>query len=120
MHDPGHLLFRKALRVAIVMPLAYLFAMYVLHIPDGVVFTVFGTFALLAFSDFGGPLKDRAKAYVITGCAGMVAIALGTVAALNPWVAVAGTFVVGGALTFAGVLRGYVTAATMASNLGTL
>ncbi|MFA7266813.1 MAG: FUSC family protein [Candidatus Nanopelagicales bacterium] len=113
MHDPGHLLFRKALRVAIVMPLAYLFAMYVLRIPDGVVFTVFGTFALLAFSDFGGPMTDRAKAYIITGLAGMVAIGLGTVAALNPWVAVAGTFVIGGALTFAGVLRGYVTAATM-------
>ena len=113
MHDPGHLLFRKALRVAIVLPFTYLFTMYVLQIPAGATYTVFGTFVLLAFSDFGGPTKDRARAYIITGLVGLVAVAAGTLAALNPWVAVASTFVVGAALTYAGVLRGYVSTATM-------
>ena len=113
MHDPGHLLFRKALRVAIVLPFTYLFTMYVLQIPAGATYTVFGTFVLLAFSDFGGPTKDRARAYIITGLVGLVAVAAGTLAALNPWVAVLSTFVVGAALTYAGVLRGYVSTATM-------
>lgn len=113
MHDPGHLLFRKALRVAIVLPFAYLFAMYVLQIPAGATYTVFGTFVLLAFSDFGGPTKDRARAYIVTGLVGLVAVALGTFAALNPYVAVGCTFLVGVVLTFSGVLRGYVSTATM-------
>lgn len=113
MHDPGHLLFRKALRVAIVLPLAYLFTTYVLQIPAGATYTVFGTFVLLAFSDFGGPTKDRARAYIVTGLCGLVAVALGTVAALNPVAAVVVTFLVGLVLTFSGVLRGYVSTATM-------
>ncbi len=113
MRDPGHLLFRKALRVAIVLPFAYLFTMYVLKIPAGATYTVFGTFVLLAFSDFGGPTRDRARAYIVTGLVGLVAVALGTLFALNPWAAVISTFFVGFVLTFSGVLRGYVATATM-------
>lgn len=113
MHDPGHLLFRKALRIAIVLPCAYLFAMYVLKIPAGASYTVFGTFVLLSFSDFGGPTKDRARAYIVTGLVGIVAVVLGTLGAVNPWVAIGSTLVVGAVLSFAGVLRGYVAAATM-------
>ncbi len=113
MHDPGHLLFRKALRVAIVLPLAYLFVMYVIKMPYGAPYTAFGTFVLLSFSDFGGPTADRARAYIVTGLVGLVAVTVGTFAALSPYAAVASTLVVGIGLTYAGVLRGYVTAATM-------
>lgn len=113
MHDPGHLLFRKALRVAIVLPLAYLFVMYVIKMPYGAAYTAFGTFVLLSFSDFGGPTADRARAYILAGLVGLVAIAVGTLAALNPYSAVICTLIVGIGLTYAGVLRGYVSAATM-------
>ena len=95
MHDPGHLLFRRALRVAIVLPLAYLLTEYVLKMPYGSTYTVFGTFVLLSFADFGGPTRDRARAYIVTGLAGLVAIILGTFAALNPIAAVVCTFIVG-------------------------
>lgn len=113
MHDPGHQLFRKALRLAIVLPVAYLFTTNVLNMPVGAPYTVFGTLVLLSFSDFGGPTKDRARAYLVTGLIGLIAIIVGTFAALNPWAAVASTFVVGAVLTFAGVLRGYVSTAMM-------
>ena len=113
MHDPGHLLFRRALRVAIVLPLAYLFTQYVLQMPAGSTYTVFGTFVLLSFADFGGPTRDRALAYIFTGIAGLVAVVLGTVAALNPFAAVICTFIVGAGLTYTGLLRGYVATATM-------
>lgn len=114
VHDPGHLLFRRALRVAIVLPLAYLFTNYVLKMPEGAPYAVFGTFVLLSFADFGGPTPDRARAYLVTGLAGLVAIIIGTVAALNPIAAVASTFIVGAGLTYSGLLRGYVATATMA------
>lgn len=114
MHDPGHLLFRRALRVAIVLPLAYLLTEYVLKMPYGSTYTVFGTFVLLSFADFGGPTRDRARAYIVTGLAGLVAIILGTFAALNPIAAVVCTFIVGAGLTYSGLLRGYVATATMA------
>jgi uncharacterized membrane protein YccC len=113
VHDPGHLLFRRALRVAIVLPLAYLFTQYVLQMPAGSTYTVFGTFVLLSFADFGGPTRDRALAYIFTGIAGLVAVVLGTVAALNPFAAVICTFIVGAGLTYTGLLRGYVATATM-------
>ena len=69
VHDPGHLLFSRALRVAIVLPLAYLFTNYVLKMPEGALYAVFGTFVLLSFADFGGPTPDRARAYLVTGLA---------------------------------------------------
>lgn len=97
--------------MAIALPLAYVFVMYVLQMPYGAAYTAFGTFALLAMADFGGPTKDRALAYIFTGVAGLVTITLGTFMVLNPWVAIVGTFVVAVGVMFAGVLRGYVGAA---------
>ena len=82
--------------------------------PYGSTYTVFGTFVLLSFADFGGPTRDRARAYIVTGLAGLVAIILGTFAALNPIAAVVCTFIVGAGLTYSGLLRGYVATATMA------
>ncbi len=66
--------------------------MFVLKIPAGAAYNAFGTFALLAMADFGGPTKDRARAYLLTGVAGLVTITLGSLLALNPWLAIVGTF----------------------------
>ncbi|MGV1036416.1 MAG: FUSC family protein [Candidatus Nanopelagicales bacterium] len=112
MHDPGNLILRRALRVAIVLPLAYIAVRYGLDLPAGAPYAGFGTFVLLAFADFGGPTKDRARAYVLAGLAGLVAIAIGTAASNYFWPSVIVTFVVCTALAYSGVLRGYVAAAT--------
>ncbi len=75
MPDPGRVPLRCALRVAITLPLAYVFTMFVLKIPAGAAYTAFGTFVLPAMADFGGPTKERARAYLLTGVAGLVTIA---------------------------------------------
>lgn len=113
MHDPSRLLLRRALRVAIVIPLLYYFVVGILGLEYGGAYAFFGTFVLLAFSDFGGPLKDRSLAYLITGAVGLVAIAIGTVVAYNMWVAAIATMIIGSALAYASVLRGYVATANM-------
>ncbi len=114
MHDPGRVVLRRALRVAVVLPLAFVTVAQLLNMPAGAAYTVFGTFALLGRCDFGGPTKDRGLAFLTTGAVGLVAISLGTVAAQNRIAGVVGTFVVGSILMFAGVLRGYVAAAAPA------
>ena len=113
MHDPGRVILRRALRLAVVLPLTYVFVLYGLGLAAGAPYAVFGTFALLGFSDFGGPTPDRARAYLLTGVAGLVSITVGTLAASSPYSAVLATFAVGFVLTFSAVLRGYVAAATL-------
>ena len=113
MHDPSRVLLRRAFRVAIVLPLVYYFVVSILNLQAGGAYAFFGTFVLLAFSDFGGPLRDRSLAYLITGGVGLIAIVLGTAVAYNMWTAAIGTMIVGSALAYAAVLRGYVATANM-------
>ena len=109
--DPGGMVLRRALRVAVVMPLVLVLTIVVLD--DGVMslYAAFGTFALLVFSDFGGPLPSRATATVLTGLVGATGIVLGTLVAPWPWLAAAVAALVGFTVALAGVLRGYVAAA---------
>lgn len=112
MHDPGHLILRRAVRVSIVLPLTYVLVAYGLNLGGGAAYAAFGTFALLAFADFGGPTRDRAGAYLLTGAAGLVAITIGTLAATTIYTAVLATLIVGFVVSYSGVLRGYVAVAT--------
>ncbi|HEY4872267.1 MAG TPA: hypothetical protein VIJ03_10270, partial [Candidatus Dormibacteraeota bacterium] len=58
--DPGRAGLRRAARAAIVIPLAFGFGQFVLHDTQNVIFMVFGGFALLVMSDFGGLRRPRA------------------------------------------------------------
>ena len=109
--DPGGLVLRRALRVAVAMPLVLVITVVVLD--DGVMslYAAFGTFALLVFSDFAGPLPARATATVVTGVVGGLGVVLGTLVAPWPWAAAAAAVLVGFGVALAGVLRGYVAAA---------
>ncbi len=113
VHDPEHVILRRALRVALVLPLLFVFVYDVLGLVNGAPYAAFGSFALLAFADFGGPTRDRFLAYLAAGGAGLIAIVLGTLAAYSTTVAIISTFIVGFVLTFSGVLRGYVATATL-------
>ncbi|MEI8082509.1 MAG: hypothetical protein WCI74_11760 [Actinomycetes bacterium] len=114
MHDPGKLLLRRGLRIAIVLPLAFALVQVVWDMPNGSLFASFAVMGLLGFADFGGPNRDRFLAYVITGSVGVVVVATGSVAAFSTVSAVAFAVVVAWGFTYAGVLRGYVGAASSA------
>lgn len=113
IHDPGRVVLRRAIRAAIIVPLAFAFTNYVLHLGAGAMYATFATFVLLVFADFGGALPRRATAYAGASVAGLIAIAVGTVIAEQPVAATIGTFVITFSLFFVGVLRGYFAASTI-------
>jgi len=109
--DPGFAALRRAVRAAVIIPLALAFALFVLHDAQNVIFIVFGCFALLVISDFGGPRPARALAYLTATLFGAVLVTLGTLASANPVLAAGVTLVIGFVVTFARVFGGYLAAA---------
>ena len=69
------------------------------------------------FSDFGGPLLRRFRAYVLLAVVGAALVALGTAFADTMWPAVVVTLVVAFAISIGGALGGYFTAGGTASTL---
>lgn len=102
--DPEHDGMRRAVRAAVVVPLAAAFGFVVWGGAQTPLFTFFGSFALLVLADFPGNRHVRAVAYLGLGFNGMVLITLGTLVSPIPWLAVTLMFVLGVAVTFAGVL----------------
>lgn len=100
--DPGRDGLRRAVRAAIVIPLAAVVSFLVAGPTQAPVFTLVGAIALLVVADFPGSVGTRAMAYTGLGINGFVLIALGTWAAPHPWIAVPLCFVVG---TLVSVLR---------------
>src|SRR5260370_1981361 len=76
--DPGFAALRRAARAAIIIPLAFALGTYVLHLGQNVIFIVFGCFALLVITDFGGLRPARARAYLTATAVGAVLVAVGT------------------------------------------
>src|ERR1700694_2840402 len=116
--DPGQAALRRAARAAIVIPLAFGLGQLVLHDTQNVIFMVFGGFALLVLSDFGGLRRPRAIAYLTATLVGAVLIALGTVVSQNVALAGATMLLVGFAISFASVFGGYVAAGETGLLLG--
>src|SRR3981081_516240 len=77
--DPGFAALRRATRAAIVIPLTFAFGQFVLHDSQNIIFIVFGGFALLVMSDFGGLRRPPAAADLTTPLVGAALLALGTV-----------------------------------------
>ena len=109
--DPGFAALRRAARAALVIPPVLAFNPLVLHDGQNVIFAVFGCFALLVMSDFGGLRPPRTLAYLSATLAGAVLVALGTAASTSAGVAAAVMFVVGLAIAFGRVFGGYLAAA---------
>src|SRR5256885_2549091 len=109
--DPGFAALRRAARAAIVIPPVLAFTIFVLHGGQNVIFAVFGCFALLVMSDFGGQRPARAIAYVTATVVGAALVALGTLASESAGVAAGVMFVVGFAIAFSRVFGGYLAAA---------
>ena len=67
-------------------------------------FTIFGSVALLVFTDFPGNRPTRAVAYAGLALNGCVLITLGTLVSAAPVAGGAAMFVLGVVVTFSGVL----------------
>ena len=109
--DPGFAALRRAARAGLVIPSAFALGTLVLHDGQNVIFIVFGCFALLVITDFGGQRPARALAYITATIAGALLVALGTMVSLTLAAAVAVAVIVGLVVSFARVFGGYVAAA---------
>ncbi|UXA13739.1 FUSC family protein [Mycobacterium sp. SMC-8] len=116
--DPENDALRRALRAAVVVPVAAGLSFVVAgDNAQTPLFTIFGSIALLVFSDFPGNRQNRAVAYAGLGFNGFVLITLGTLVAPHPWLSVAAMFAVGVAVTFSGVLSETIAAGQRATLL---
>ena len=115
--DPEFDALRRAARAAIMLPISAAVGFAVGGGSQTPLFTIFGTVALLIMVDFPGNRPARALAYGGLGLNGAVLIALGTVVAPHPLLSVAVMFVLGAAVTFAGVLSEIVAAGQRATLL---
>ena len=115
--DPQFDALRRALRAAIVVPIAAAVSFAVGGGSQTPLFTIFGSVALLIMVDFPGNRPARALAYCGLGFNGAVLITLGTLVAPYTLVSVALMFVLGVVVIFAGVLSEIVAAGQRATLL---
>lgn len=118
IHDPGHAVLRRALRVAIVVPLGFAVPVIAGAGPQVSVFASFGLFSLLAMGDFGGPPRRRLLSYLFCTLAGAALIAIGTPVSGQAVAAAALTLPVAFAVRFAGNLGGPAASAVTPLTLG--
>ncbi|MGA5543152.1 FUSC family protein [Mycobacterium sp. NPDC051198] len=115
--DPDYDALRRAVRAAIVLPVAAAVGFAVGGDSQTPLFAIFGAVSLLITADFPGNRPARALAYGGLALNGFVLIVLGTVLAPYPWPSVAAMFVVGLVVTFSGVLSEIVAAGQRATLL---
>ena len=113
--DPDRDALRRAVRAAIVIPVAAGLSFAIAGPSQTPVFTLVGSIALLIVSNFPGTLSTRALAYVGLAINGVVLITLGSLAAPHPWVAVLLSFVVGAVVSVLGLLSEVVAAGQRAT-----
>jgi hypothetical protein len=102
--DPERDGLRRAVRAAIVVPVAAAASFSVAGGSQAPFFTIIGAFWLMVLVDFPGNRQRRALAHCGVGFNGAVLITLGTLVAPMPWLAVTLMFTLGVAVTLAGVL----------------
>ncbi|RDH80285.1 FUSC family protein [Mycolicibacterium moriokaense] len=102
--DPEFDALRRAVRGAVIVPLAAAVSFAVAANTQTPLFTLFGSFALLVLANFPGNRQTRAVAYAGLGINGAVLITLGTLVSPHAWLAVTLMFLLGVAVTFSGVL----------------
>jgi uncharacterized membrane protein YccC len=111
--DPGKFALKNAVRAAIVVPAAFAIGLEVFDDPQMALFCAFGSLGTLIFVDFGGTRQMRLLAYLGMFAAGTVTISLGTLCSQTTWLAVVMMALVGFAILFAGVIDGYLAAASL-------
>ena len=102
--DPERDGLRRAVRAAIVVPVAAAVTFVVVGGSQAPLFAIVGAFWLMVLVDFPGDRRRRALAHCGVGLNGAVLITLGTLVAPMPWLAVTLMFVLSVAVMLAGVL----------------
>ncbi|ULE34788.1 FUSC family protein [Mycobacterium sp. IDR2000157661] len=115
--DPEFDALRRAVRAAVVLPVAAAVSFAVAGDSQTPLFTIFGSVALLILVDFPGNRPARALAYCGLAVNGFVLIALGTLVSPHPVLSVAVMLVLGVVVTFCGVLSEVVAAGQRATLL---
>lgn len=115
--DPEYDALRRAVRAAIVLPIAAAVSFLLAGGTQAPMFAIFGSVALLIIADFPGNRSARALAYAGLGFNGAVLISVGTLVAPYPWLSVGLMFVLGVTVMFAGVLSETVAAGQRATLL---
>ncbi|MEU2614875.1 FUSC family protein [Micromonospora sp. NPDC007271] len=105
---------RAAIRAAVVLPGLFAVGQYLVGDQSFATFTVFGGFALLIMSDFGGTRPERTRSYLLATAAGAVLVALGTLVSRSAFAVPAVMFLVAFVSTFlAAVVGGHVSTARL-------
>jgi uncharacterized membrane protein YccC len=111
--DPGRYALKNAVRAAIVVPVAFALGLKVFDLPQMALFGAFGSIGMLVFVDFGGTRRERFLAYLGTLSVCTLTISLGTLCSHTTWLAVVVMLLIGFGVLFAGVVDGYVAAASL-------
>ena len=92
----------RAVRATIVIPCLFVLTFKVIGDAQMTLFAVFGSFATIVVTTFGGSRRDKAVAHLGLALAGSAAIAIGTLASGSAWLAAVVTLPVAFAIYFAG------------------
>jgi uncharacterized membrane protein YccC len=92
----------RAARATIVIPLLFALTFKVIRNEQMTLFAVFGGFATLVVTSFGGTRRDKAIAHLGLAAAGSLAIVIGTLASGSAWLAAVVTVPVAFVIYFAG------------------
>jgi hypothetical protein len=92
----------RAVRATIVIPCLFLLTFKVIDNSQMTLFAVFGSFATIVVTTFGGSKRDKGIAHLGLALAGSAAITIGTLASGSAWLAVVVTLPVAFAIYFAG------------------
>lgn len=111
---------RRATRVAVVVPVTLWALLSIPPLSSAALFGVFGTLAMLLFADFGGPLRDRFIAYLVTTAVGVPLLLIGITFGQQPLRGALVMFVVAMLIGTAAVLRGMIAAAQTVLLLATV
>ena len=111
---------RRATRVAVTVPLTMALLLSIPPLSGAALFGVFACLAQLLFADFGGPLRDRFMAYVLTTLAGIPVLVIGITFGQSVWGAAVVMFVLAMLIGLAGVLRGFFASAQTVLMLATV
>ena len=92
----------RAVRATIVIPCLFVLTFKVIHDQQMTLFAVFGGFATIVVTTFGGSRRDKGIAHLGLALAGSAAITIGTLASGSAWLAAVVTLPVAFAIYFAG------------------
>ena len=101
-HDPGLAVVRRAARVTLVACVAFYLCRYALDNVTMAPYALFGVVAMGALSQIPGSPAERARTLLAVLPVGWVLVTLGTLLSVSTATAVAGMFVLGFAVAYAG------------------